>query len=278
MEGRPWGGGKDALPFMPSARRRPRAFTLVELLVVIAIIGILIGLLLPAVQYSRETARRAACRNNLKNVAMGLHSFHDAKRRLPAGCMGTRNLDHAWCSYILPYMEQTSIYRQIDFRRPWNDPDGNYAATRALIPLLHCPSSILQDPAKSDYAGITGSVIVGAPRGVSMLSGVLIHVEGSQQGVRFSDILDGLSNTIMVAESADRPEEDHGNWADGLATFFCNGLINAAHGEIASHHRGGATVAMADGSANFFVTDMSIEVVQALCTRNGKEPMTNVDL
>ena len=96
--------------FMP---RRPRGFTLVELLVVIAIIGILIALLLPAVQAAREAARRAQCTNNLKQIGLGLHLFHDVHGNFPVGQPDDDNDNYAWGSYIIPFMEQQAIYDQL---------------------------------------------------------------------------------------------------------------------------------------------------------------------
>ena len=101
-----------------------RAFTLIELLVVIAIIAILIALLLPAVQQAREAARRSQCRNNLKQIALAMHNYHDVHRQFPIGAMGGGGTAYpgnagggsgcVWLRYILPYIDQTAIYNQWD--------------------------------------------------------------------------------------------------------------------------------------------------------------------
>ncbi len=140
---------------MPS--RRSRGFTLIELLVVIAIIAILVALLLPAVQQAREAARRTQCKNNLKQIALAIHNYHDTTNVFPPGYifaplsppinMSTRSL----FTLILPYIEQTNLYNSIDSSVPmFNGPTGynptvlaqNVAAAAQVLPAFLCPSSI----------------------------------------------------------------------------------------------------------------------------------------
>ncbi|HET6882441.1 MAG TPA: DUF1559 domain-containing protein, partial [Pirellulales bacterium] len=123
-----------------------KGFTLVELLVVIAIIGILIALLLPAVQAARESARRTQCNNNLKQFGVALHNYHDAFHRLPASDSGVWNAsgsltntdisDHA---RLLPYMEQANVYQFVNFNVKWNDP-LNVVAAATRVGTFMCPS------------------------------------------------------------------------------------------------------------------------------------------
>src|SRR6478752_6950848 len=99
--------------FLPLREHPRRAFTLVELLVVIAIIGVLVALLLPAVQAAREAARRMKCQNNLKQVSLAWHNYHDSMGSLPSGCNSTNDLN--WTVFILPYIEQRGLYEKFVF-------------------------------------------------------------------------------------------------------------------------------------------------------------------
>ena len=128
-------------------------FSLVELLVVIAVIGLLAGLLLPAVQASRESARRMTCLNNLHQIGLGVLAFHDVYKRFPEGGVEMRSLrgpdgkllypngrQLAWSAYILPYVELQSLARRIDFRKAFDSPE-NAAAAAEIVPLYLCPSN-----------------------------------------------------------------------------------------------------------------------------------------
>ena len=121
-----------------------RAFTLVELLVVIAIIGILVALLLPAVQSAREAARQTSCKNNLRQVGLAMLNYESSQRRLPPGykfvpsTTGNAN-GFSWASWLLPYLEEGNLHDQLDFDLPVYDASHEYARTQS-ISLLLCPS------------------------------------------------------------------------------------------------------------------------------------------
>jgi prepilin-type N-terminal cleavage/methylation domain-containing protein/prepilin-type processing-associated H-X9-DG protein len=273
-----------------SLRDRRAGFTLVELLVVIAIIGILIALLLPAVQAARESGRRTSCQNNLRQIGIGLNNFHAAKHEFPIGCSGCmpntaengqlRQL--AWSAYLLPYVEQTQIWKLIDDHSPYNS-QRNLEAARSVVSMFFCPSTTTQpdrsgpttgdmnanglwdpgdDLAYTDYGGMYG--INGQP------NGVMIY----EKPVTAAQISDGLSQTIIVAEDTGRSSIglNHGTWIDGQNIFDVTRPVNRQQdNEIWSDHRGGAYVLFCDGSVHFLTESMQTKVLFALCTRNQNE-------
>lgn len=217
---------------MDTSRGR-RGFTLVELLVVIAIIGILVALLLPAVQAAREAARRLKCSNNLKQVALGLHNYHDVMGSFPSGWVypsppaaspPTNHESWGWGALMLPYLEQQSLHEQLGVTRwnLWQAYAGAYSQTRALsqtpVKTFICPSDSGYNspglvhnarhfndgvgannrqtqnwPALSNYMGVAGHRDVVA---ATINTGIFF----GNSGVRIPDILDGTSNTFMVGE------------------------------------------------------------------------------
>jgi len=206
---------------------RPRSgFTLIELLVVIAIIAILIALLVPAVQKVREAAARTQCVNNLKQIGVALHAFHDVNKRLPAGNGNLTGAYHLWAAFILPYIEQQSLFNQIDFKSGggWNGSTGNLYGYN-IVRIYLCPSSIRAptmnygaaapggasyDPlAILEYLSIMGSD--GARQFTSPAIAATYPDSGwGSQSVlgcmyensktKLTDITDGTSNTMMVGE------------------------------------------------------------------------------
>ena len=222
-------------------RLPPSAFTLVELLVVITIIGILIALLLPAVQAAREAARRMQCSNNLKQVGLGLLNYENSVGALPIGSSLTGNPGHAyghsWWMRILPYLEQKALYDRFDTEAVytgWVGDSGNSYNRDVLrdvtIPFMICPSSSLDrfglnapehfdaNVLEPDYTGISGAKdhVTTRPKDDGGVSGHLSDggVLLRATSVKIRDITDGTSNTMMVGEQSDWCREASGDKMD----------------------------------------------------------------
>ena len=220
-------------------RRSESGFTLVELLVVIAIIGILIALLLPAVQAAREAARRSQCSNNMKQLGLSLHNYHDIFKTLPPGGLRDGPVPGnglAWNVLILPFMEQQALHDQFNFLLTDDSScvgAPNSTITRTRVDGFLCPSGTrLYDGSSTvsytcHYVGIMG------PKGTNPVSGSAYSLEngsgysghgGFARGgvmyhlskVSFRDILDGTSNTLMVGELSHDKSNCYRTWPRGM--------------------------------------------------------------
>jgi prepilin-type N-terminal cleavage/methylation domain-containing protein/prepilin-type processing-associated H-X9-DG protein len=212
------------------------AFTLIELLVVIAIIALLIGLLLPAVQKVRESANRIKCTNNLKQIGLALHSYHDANGFFPPGYIdGNTNRDSTpdndvgpgwgWASFILPFIEQQNVYSQIDLKQGVGI-GSNIEISKQPLPIYQCPADPLQEAfdvydssfttpiaivAHSNYVGCNGWEECFNNAGGDAQGGGNDGLNGGlgwsgngffwrNSHTTIGDVTDGMSNTIMVGE------------------------------------------------------------------------------
>ncbi len=188
---------------------RTKGFTLVELLVVITIIGILISLLLPAVQSAREAARRMQCSNNLKQLGLGMHNYHVAKGALPFGskyAAGVSPSDFGWYSQMGPYIEQQAWFDSINYNVCFSDP-VNFEPRKFKIALMGCPSCGLtvQHPNDTTWHRVKGNYAVNfgnTTYGQTTKGGIAF--EGAPftcgRSYSFEHIKDGLSNTLLMAE------------------------------------------------------------------------------
>ncbi|QEF99098.1 hypothetical protein Mal15_31580 [Stieleria maiorica] len=262
------------------SKRRPlrihRAFTLIELLVVISMMGVLVSLLSSGVQAAREQSRRISCANHLRQQSLALHQFHDQFGRLPFGNDRGAGRNQSWAAAVLGQLEQPEIAGLWDRKVAWNDATRNLQLSVTVLPVFRCPTSVNDFPGDTDYAGVMGSALASARSlvGLDINNGVLIGSSPQRRtAVTLTEIVDGTSQTLMIAEVVDRLSSEHGLWADGRSAIsHDNGGINVdGSGEIFSLHPAGAQVAFADGSVHFMTESMDPSLIGALCSRNGRE-------
>ncbi|MEZ6121594.1 MAG: DUF1559 domain-containing protein [Planctomycetaceae bacterium] len=275
-----------------------RAFTLIELLVVIAIIAILIALLLPAVQQAREAARRTQCKNNLKQIGIALHNYHDTHNAFPPGWVSSNQF--GWQTFLLPHLDQAPLYNQFHFSVPLADnvtgSPTNAILAQTILPAYRCPSDtgldrqtpywqgtgttgVIVDQATSNYPGSFGPVQIG-PGTWSNAGGFMTQ----NSRVRFRDITDGTSGTFAVGERA--PTElngfEHSHWAGIEANIGIwdhkilavtwdnlNGITDPAG--FSSRHEGGGQFLLCDGATRFVSENIDLTVYQNLSTIGGGE-------
>jgi prepilin-type N-terminal cleavage/methylation domain-containing protein/prepilin-type processing-associated H-X9-DG protein len=266
------------------------AVTLIELLVVVAIIGVLVALMLPAVQAAREASRRAECQNHLRQIGVALHEYHGTHGQFPVGCLDKRvpktnpnGRQLAWSAMILQELEEPPLARQIDLNSAY-DSDPNSAAAATIVPSYLCPSTVrrasgreaamVADPtvgggapvyrgAATDYGGIYGAAgLSPAPNGVFLY----------ERAVKISEITDGTSHTLALAEDTGRGWLMDGEWINGENIYDVGNLINTQqHNEIWSDHPGGAMALWCDGSASLLDALMEMPALRAICTRSGND-------
>jgi len=245
----------------------------VELLVVIAIIGILIGMLLPAVQQVREAARRARCQNNLRQIGLALHSHHSALSEFPIGTLEFRLFDAsqrqlAWSAFLLPYLEQNNVFQKLDLDFAFDDV-RNAEGAATIISTYVCPSSmrgetLVQGRGPSDYGGIFGERIISPnnpPKGTMLVD----------RAISIREVIDGTSNTLIVAEDSRSPDPQ---WINGRNIFDQAFPINQApifENDIRSEHPSGANGVFCDGSVRFIGEGISNPALAGICTRDQGE-------
>ncbi len=252
-----------------SLRSSRKAMTLVELLVVIAIIGIIAAIALPAVMGSRETARRLTCSSNLSQIGKAITAYTATHRKLPYGCLdwransNGRNKQFAWSAAILPQLDESALFQKINFSLPFDHATNSEAAAHKL-PIYVCPSVERkpQQRGPADYGGLYGQRLTTRSQ---TDNGVFVY----NQAFSLTDIVDGLANTMAVAEDSAGPDSE---WINGRNVFEQSGMINdrsvwIGDNEIRSNHRGGAMTVFLDGSSRFLSESTDRRTLAAFITR-----------
>ena len=285
-------------------------FTLIELLVVIAIIAVLIALLLPAVQQAREAARRTQCKNNLKQIGLAMHNYHDTYRTLPIAAIGAHG--GTWQVRIMPFLELGNLYDQYDFNVGYT-ATANDDVTAHRLAAFTCPSDTphkRNSVTKHNYAANFGSTVLYQDYYQDVLNGVPFlgapfgnTVYSDRANFAFRDIPDGLSNTLMIAEVRQGVGNDlRGYTWYGNASFFtayvspngaapdvltspsycdsqpaqgmpCTSNTTALPTMLAarSRHTGGVQAVFCDGSVRFISENIALNTWRALSSTRGGE-------
>lgn len=281
--------------------RRSRGFTLIELLVVIAIIGVLIALLLPAVQAAREAARRMSCTNNLKQIGIALHGYHDAHGVLPIGYTfspGYVRGGFGWGALILASLEQKPLHDTINFSLPlWNE--SNSTTSSMALAFYLCPSDESSPGRFLERDGFryakTSYVASFGPGNMDVDPDDRRGVFRRNRATLFAEVTDGLSATLAAGERhngtfavaigshvhfdaetvwvgavKEDPDDDHAH-TTLFQTSHTPSSPEMNDQDSASRHPGGCNFLFGDGSVRFLKNSIALNVYQALSTRAGGE-------
>lgn len=236
------------------------------LVLAVPVIGVLVALLLPAMSGAGGAARRAQCSNNLKQIGLALHNYHDTYKCFPPAVITDEegNPRRSWRVAILPYLDQAYLYEQWDSNEAWDGPN-NSILRYTSIPTYRCPSDSGGDPLETSYVMITGQLDS---------DGRLCTTIGGQpnEGTRIANIVDGTSNTVIVVEVVNSgiPWSEPRDLSIEELEMLINGPSQAGIGSL---HPGGAQVLMADGSVRFLTEDVTAETLRNMLLRDDGNPV-----
>ncbi len=269
-----------------------RGFTVIELIIVSAISAILAALLMPAVQQSREAARRSTCKNNLKQLGLAMHNYHDTFRTFPPGYVSGKNKNQiGWGTFVLIFMDQVPLYQKIDFNNDWNQNPKMIKIAQTVIKDYLCPTDPSKDKGiNTRWVVKTGEKDVNVAKS-NYLANKDIMFKNSKTRIR--DITDGTSNTLMAGEretkigyggiwiGAHKWGKKEGEYSsssilgdaqgkDKKAPYSINSKASLAHrmNTFSSAHTGGAHFSMCDGRVMFISENINIKTYHNLADHN----------
>ena len=285
---------------MPITRLR-RGLTLVELLVVMAVIGILIALLLPAIQQAREAARRSQCKNNLRQIALALHNYHDRAGTFPpSSVVAGRNLDVGWWSWVvrvLPDLDQQPLYAQLDLNEDiWTNCHKYQPYTSIKLSVLQCPTDPHSEEVYESDVDCAGGEAYALTNYIAC-RGSTRNVPGDgvfpdlNHVTRLEHVLDGTSQTLLLGERPVSPTANWGWWATGFgldSRGLGESVMDVSEGLHAgdlnsnadllhywSAHSAGSHFALCDGSVRFVSYSIDKQAFFALGSRDSNEVMAD---
>jgi prepilin-type N-terminal cleavage/methylation domain-containing protein len=281
-------------------RNKHLAFTLVELLVVIGIIGILMAMLMPAIQSAREAGRKSACMNNARQIGLGVETYVTSKgQRLPPSYVSSPKA--SFHKQLLPFIEETAINNQYDHKKNWDDP-VNANVIKAIIPIFVCPTVPEQGRTGAADYGVNAQILKTSfpalesyykttiPASSTDKNGNLSSAISKDLMLPIAKVFDGTSKTLLLVEDAGRPgkyderqsvqvgsvDADTVPWASSKNNFDTGKapMINFSNDdEMYSFHTGGVTAVYCDSSTHFINDDISLLAFVYLFTAAGGETL-----